>query len=197
MNKVKIMLIILIAVIGAYFIYNHFDKIREQEKQIDKFSTEYTLLDDKHIFEYSNIDEVINIISNGTGIVFLCTPESDWCQKYALYLNNSLVKYGIDKISYLNIKSYRQLNTTKYKRLVELLQDYVYKDDLNESKIVMPDLTFVKNGVIVAHDNETSLITSDNIPDEYWNQDKINEFDLKIKGFVDLMNQELIIEGDD
>ena len=43
MNKVKIMLIILIAVVGAYFIYNHFDKIREQEKQIDKFSTEYSI----------------------------------------------------------------------------------------------------------------------------------------------------------
>ena len=196
MNKLKILVIILIAVIGAYFIYDHFDKLRKEEEKIDKFVTEYTLLDNNHIFEYSSIDEVIDILSNKTGVIFLCTPESIWCQRYALYLTNSLKKYGIDSVSYLNIKSYRQLNTTKYKKIVELLQDYVYKDDLNESKIIMPDLTFVKDGVIIAHDNETSLITSDYVPEEYWNQDKINEFDLNIKSYVDLMNQE-ITEGDE
>ena len=197
MNKVKITIIILLAVLGAYLIYNHFDKIREKEVQIDKFASEYTLLDNDNIFEYSSIDEVIDVLSNETGIIFLCTPESEWCQRYALYLNNSLKKLNIDKVYYLNIKSYRQLNTTKYQRLVELLQDYVYKDDLNETKIVLPDLTFVQNGVIVAHDNETSLITSDNVPEEYWNQNKINEFDLKIQNYVDLMNQNNIIEGDE
>ena len=119
MNKVKITIIILLAVLGAYLIYNHFDKIREKEVQIDKFASEYTLLDNDNIFEYSSIDEVIDVLSNETGIIFLCTPESEWCQRYALYLNNSLKKLNIDKVYYLNIKSYRQLNTTKYQRLVD------------------------------------------------------------------------------
>ena len=197
MNKVKILIIILIAVLGAYLIYNHFDKIRSEEQVIDKFASEYTLVDNDNVFEYKYIDDIIETISNGTGIVFLCTPESSWCQKYAYYLNNALKKYGVTKASYLNIKSYREINTTKYRKLVELLEDYEYKDDLNNSKIVTPDLTFVKNGKILAHDNETSLITSDNKPEEYWNQNKINDFEYKIKSFIDLMNQEPELEGDE
>lgn len=197
MNKIKIVLIIFIAILGAYLIYDHFDKIRKEEVDIDKFASEYTLVDNDNIFEYKYIDDIIETISNGTGIVFLCTPESAWCQRYALYLNDSLKKYGIEKVSYMNIKAYREINTTKYRKLVELLKEYEYKDDLNNSRIVTPDLTFVKNGIIIAHDNETSLVTSDNVPEEYWNQEKINSFDLKIKSFVDLMNQEMVLEGDE
>ena len=41
MYKFKLLLIILIAIVGAYLIYNHFDKIRQEESEIDTFLTEY------------------------------------------------------------------------------------------------------------------------------------------------------------
>ena len=117
----------------------------------------------------------------------MCTPESDWCQRYALYLNNTLKPLIDYKVNYFNIKNIRQMNTTKYRRILEILDDYLYKDDLNQSKITMPDLTFIKNGVIIAHDNETSIVTSDNKPEEYWTQDKIFEFENKIRNNLELL----------
>ena len=190
MNKIKIVLIIFIAILGAYLIYDHFDKIRKEEVDIDKFASEYTLVDNDNIFEYKYIDDIIETISNGTGIVFLCTPESAWCQRYALYLNDSLKKYGIEKVSYMNIKAYREINTTKYRKLVELLKDYEYKDDLNNSRIVTPDLTFVKNGIIIAHDNETSLVASDIEDKSYWTEEKVRDFKNKISQYADMLNEE-------
>ena len=200
-QKTKILIIILIAIIGALLIYNHFDNKPKENQNINKFSSEYTLVDENNIYKYISIDEAITILSNGTGIVFFCTPESEWCQKYAFYLNDTLKDEEVDEINYLNIKDYRELSSIKYERLVELLDNYIYKDDLNNKKIFMPDLTFVKEGHIIAHDNETSLVQSDVDVNDYWNDSKVNEFRTKLKNNLKEMKEatfeEVIEEGDD
>ena len=188
-NKIKILSIIAIAVIGALMIYNHFDKKPVIDKSINKFSSEYTLVEQNNIYKYITIDEAIDILSNKTGIVFFCTPESQWCQNYAVYLNEALKEAKVNEINYLNIKDYRELNTVKYEKLVELLSNYIYQDDIGNKKIFMPDLTFVKDGVIIAHDNETSLVQSDVKVEDYWDNNSIKEFKEKIKENVIKMNE--------
>ena len=190
MKRIKILIIILIAVVGALLIYKHFEKIKPEEIELNKFSTEYTLVPEDNIYVYRSIDEIIDILSSQTGVVFMCTPTSEWCQHYAVYLNNYLKKLNINEINYLNITEYRALNTVKYQKIVELLDNYLYVDDINNKKIYMPDLTFVKNGNIIAHDNETSLVSSETKTEEYWTQSKITEFYNKLNNFVTLLNKE-------
>ena len=189
MYKVKIILITIFAIVGALLIYKHFEKIRDYEEKVDMFSSEYSLVGEDNIFSYSSIDEILSILSEKTGIIFLCTPDSDWCQYYSKYLNETLKDAGIEKIYYLNIKDERDMNTAKYQKLLEKLENYVYKDDSNNTMIFMPDLTFVRNGVIVAHDNDTSLIASDVIASEYYTQAKINDFKNRMYEYVNKMNQ--------
>ncbi len=184
MKKIQLLLIIALAVGGALLIYNHFDKKEEQEIVVNKFASEYTLVDENNVFEYKSIDEVLNILESGSGIVFLCTPESQWCQYYALYLNEVLKENKIEKCYYLNIMDDRNLNTIKYQKVLTILEPYIYKDDMGSAKIYMPDLTFVKNGVIIGHDNNTSLVASDAEASSYWTHEKIYEFKLKIVGFI-------------
>ena len=184
MKKIQLLLIIALAVGGALLIYNHFDKKEEQEIVVNKFASEYTLVDEDNVFEYKSIDEVLNILENGSGIVFLCTPDSQWCQHYALYLNEVLKENKIEKCYYLNIMDDRNLNTIKYQKVLTILEPYIYKDDMGAAKIYMPDLTFVKNGVIIGHDNNTSLVASDAEASSYWTHEKIYEFKLKIVGFI-------------
>ena len=184
MKKIQLLLIIALAVGGALLIYNHFDKKEEQEIVVNKFASEYTLVDEDNVFEYKSIDEVLNILESGSGIVFLCTPESQWCQHYALYLNEVLKENKIEKCYYLNIMDDRNLNTIKYQKVLTILEPYIYKDDMGAAKIYMPDLTFVKNGVIIGHDNNTSLVASDAEASSYWTHEKIYEFKLKIVGFI-------------
>lgn len=184
MKKIQLLLIIALAVGGALLIYNHFDKKEEQEIVVNKFASEYTLVDEDNVFEYKSIDEVLNILENGSGIVFLCTPDSQWCQHYALYLNEVLKENKIEKCYYLNIMDDRNLNTIKYQKVLTILEPYIYKDDMGTAKIYMPDLTFVKNGVIIGHDNNTSLVASDAEASSYWTHEKIYEFKLKIVGFI-------------
>ena len=64
MKKIKISLIIVIAVVGAILIYKKFEHIDTEQKEIDKFVNEYTLLTENHVFQIINIDEAINILNN-------------------------------------------------------------------------------------------------------------------------------------
>lgn len=189
MTKLKYFLILALAIGGALLIYNHFSKKNEQVVEINKFTSEYPLVEEDNIYTYKNIDEVINTLESGTGIIFMCTPSSKWCQYYALYLNEVAKANNVTEVYYSDIKDDRNLNTVKYQKLLTILEQYLYKDDLEDSKLYMPDLTFVKNGVIITHDNETSLVASDLDPETYWNNEKKNEFENKIKTYIDLMNE--------
>ena len=57
----------------------------------------------------------------------------------------------------------------------------------------MPDLTFVKDGVIIAHNNDTALVASDNEPENYWNQENIDIFKNNLKEYVIMLNEEVNI----
>jgi hypothetical protein len=103
-------------------------------------------------------------------------------------LNEALKENNYQQeIYYLDISKERSLNSIKYERLLNLLDGYLYTDDQNLSKINMPDLTFIKDGIIVAHDNETSLIPSDVKESDYWNIEKIKDFKNKIKNYIEVM----------
>ena len=190
MKKLEIVIVIVVAVIGALLIYNHFDKKPEQEVIVNKFTSEYAIVPEDNIYTYKTIDEVITLLSEGTGVVFMCTPTSTWCHSYAYYLNDVLKKQGLNEIYYLNVKADRDLNTIKYQKLLEYLDPFLYKDDQNVGKIYMPNVTFVRNGIVRANDNETALVQSDVNPENYWTQETINAFELKIKNYLYLINSE-------
>lgn len=188
MKKLKMIGILLIAIGGALLIYDHFEKKRTEEVIVNKFNSEYNIGYENNVFAYKNIDEVLDMFDGNTGIIFLCTPTSRWCQKYAYYLNEVLVENDYtNEVYYLDISKERSLNSIKYQRLLEMLDSYLYKNDQDQSKINMPDLTFVKDGIIVAHDNETSLIPSDVKENEYWNMEQVINFKNKIKNYIEVI----------
>ena len=54
----------------------------------------------------------------------------------------------------------------------------------------MPYVVFVKGGNIVGHNNETSFMTQDITPLEYWTEERINLFKSNIKTNIDLLKEE-------
>ena len=189
MNKIKYLGIILIAIGGALLIYSHFDKIRNKTVEYNKFNQEYNINDEYNVYEYKNIEEILALFDEGkSGIVFLCTPISKWCKSYAKLLNAVVKESGYTgSVYYLDISKERSLNTIKYQKLLENLNSFLYKDDEGNSKINMPDLSFIKDGVAYAHDNETALIPSDANENDYWSLEQINEFNKKIFGYIEVI----------
>ena len=65
------------------------------------FSKEYDITSD-NVYVYKSINEIINILKHGSGVVYLGFPECPWCKAYVPMLNDVAKSVGVEKIYYLN-----------------------------------------------------------------------------------------------
>lgn len=173
--------IIALGLIIFLIIHNAKNNILDNEK----FANEYTEVGKNNVFVYRNADEIIKILEGGTGIVYIGFPECPWCQSYVPMLNEVAKEEGVEKIYYFNIRDDRQKNTKEYQKIVKLVKSYLMKDDEGNERIFVPDVYAVKNGIILSHNNETSVIDSDITPSEYWTDNKKIELKQTFKNMID------------
>ena len=104
--------------------------------------------------------------------------------------DNTIAKENnIKEIYYYNIKEIRNNNTEKYKEMVKLLGDYLSYDDSSNKRIFVPNVVFVKNGKILANDNETALINDGSSPEGYWTEEAIETFRTKMNQYFEEYTQ--------
>lgn len=180
-----IIIVILIAIIIFLLVGN---KNEEQTVKSDaeKFSEEYTLVDKDNKFRYANIDEVIDTLEDGTGVVYLGFPECKWCQQYTVYLNELAKDRNIPEIMYYNIREDRQGNTKNYQTIVNILKDYLPEDEEGNSRVYVPAVIFMSNGKILGFDDETAYDTKGyDEPSEYWTKERVDNLKDKLNSYLD------------
>lgn len=142
-------------------------------------SSEYTELPEENNFYYMEKDAVETLLLHGTGILFLGFPECPWCQAYVPQLNEVLASNDA-KAAYYNIYKDKTEDRTFYDQIaadVESINDtgsqiIQYNND-GKQVIYMPLVLFIKNGRIIAYNNETSTTDSKVIqPADYWTEEK-------------------------
>ena len=159
---------------------------KPSQSDAERFSGEYILIDEDNIFVYKNAKQTIDILSSGTGIVFLGFPTCPWCQAYVVLLQDAAKQMGVKEIFYLNIFDERTNNTAEYRRLVELKEGHLLPDDDGNPRIYVPDVTVVKDGAIVGHDNETCTM-SDMDPADYWTLSKVDALQERLREMIRLI----------
>lgn len=154
-----------------------------------KFADEYTELTDDNVFVYASVDEIIDTLENGNGVVYLGFPECQWCQRYVVYLNDVAKENNVDKILYYNIREDRNNNSDNYLKIVDLLKDYLQDDEDGNPRIYVPAIIFMNDGKIVGFDDETSLDTKGcSNADEYWTEDEINDLKERLNEYIQKAN---------
>ena len=176
--KYIIPVIILIA-LGLIIFFMTRDKVETKNLR-----DEYTSLPKDNLFVYRDSDEIIKILKNGTGIVFLGFPECKWCQAYVPILDEVAKEEGVEKIYYYNILEDRKENNKTYKEMVKLLKKYLDFDEEGNERIFVPEVAFVVKGLVVASDNETSLISGETTPEEYWTDSKKQETKERLRVYI-------------
>lgn len=188
MKKKRIMIlvsVIILFMIGVVSLVLFLKKDKKTVSDMEKFSAEYHEVAKNNIFVYRNIDEIINILEKGTGIVYLGFPECKWCQRYTKYLNEVAMDMGISKIYYYNIREDRKLNTENYQKIVSILENYLQNDEEGNKRIYVPSVIALKKGEIVGFDDETAWDTKGfETPDEYWNTDEVNDLKEKLEKMI-------------
>ena len=187
----SIIIVVLIAVVVFLLVKDNEKDETDDNKITDalKFAEEYTLVPDDNVFVYSDVDEIIDILENGTGVVYLGFPECQWCDQYVVYLNEVAKENGILEIHYYNIREDRSNNTENYQKIVALLEDYLEDDEDGNPRIYVPAVIFMNNGEIVGFDDETSLDTDDaSTPREYWTGERVANLKTRLSGYADMAN---------
>lgn len=183
MNKKKIIVLSLIIIIGLSLVGMLF--INKKESDSIKFSKEYEITEN-NVFVYRNIDQIIKILENGSGIVYLGFPECPWCKAYVKYLNEVAIDNNMDKIYYYNILDDRKDNTEEYQKIVGILDDYLRYDDEGNKRIYVPAVISVKNGKITGFDDETSYDTKNyETPEEYWKNEDLEGLKDKLNKMIE------------
>lgn len=176
MSKKNVLIIGLIVctILVTFLIYNGCTKNSKGDNI--KFSEEYQSVGEKNVFTYRTIDEIINIMEKGTGVVYLGFPECPWCNAYVKYLNEVAQEVGIEKIYYYNILEDRINNTSGYQKIVSILKDNLQTDEEGYPRIYVPNVSFHIEGKIIGNDYETSKDTHDlKDPNEYWTEDEVKD----------------------
>jgi len=165
--------IICLLSIGGWFLF------KEDEKpatltDAEKFVQEYPEIEANNVFVYRSIEEIIKIMENGTGIVYLGFPECPWCQAYVKYLNEVAKNEGVKEIYYFNILNDRTNNTKEYQKIVKLLGDNLEYDEEGNHRVYVPNVSFHINGEIIGNDFETAYDTKGfENPSDYWTKEEI------------------------
>ncbi len=189
-TKITLGILSLLLIIGMPIII--FEKFNHEEKTMTdskKFAKEYKILDEDNVFKYSTSNEIIKTLEKGTGIIFLGYPECEWCKAYASILNEVAKEERISEILYYNIKEDRDKSTKNYEKITNLLNQYLLYDDEEKYRLYVPDITVVKNGKIIGHNNEGALITKqDGTPEEYWTKDRKDKLKNTLKTYFKKLN---------
>lgn len=185
-NIVQIIIAIVITIVGMFCIYEVLNK-KEEDKKItysEKFKNEYESFNNKtnsngikypdvtipnnNNMVYSTEEEVVDIIKNGTGVIYFGYPECPWCRNAVPVLIDAANETSLDKIYYLNAKDIRDTKildadgnivtkkkgTKGYYEIVESLDKYLDSydglEDESIKRLYVPTVVFIKDGVVVA-----------------------------------------------
>lgn len=190
--KIKLQLtgLIIIFLVSSYLIYNYVGTKDDNKNIIEtttedekKFEKEYESLNGKdneetkkktltidimedNNIKYATVNEIIELLENGTGVIYFGFPECPWCRNAVPVLIKTALEYDIDPIYYYNAYSIRDTKhlengtivtdkegTEEYNRILELLGNKasIYEGLENEEikRLYFPTVVFVKNGEIV------------------------------------------------
>lgn len=134
----------------------------------EKFDQEYQNVSSNNVFTYASSQEVYTTLKNGSGIIFMGYPENKWSGYYANLLNETAKNSGIKQILYYNFYNDRKMKNATYQSIVLNLVDYLPMLDDGTHNIYAPTMIIVKNGHILAYDNETAINKGTITPEDYW-----------------------------
>lgn len=144
----------------------------DKTKDNKRFDKEYSMVNKENVFKYTDEEEVLNILKTN-GIIFMAFKENEWSNYYAKLLNEAAKTTGVKEIYYYNFLPDRNKKSVDYKKITELLKNYLKKNDLGEINLNAPCLIVVKDGNINAYDDETSEVLGNETPESYWTDEKM------------------------
>ncbi len=148
----------------------------------DKFSVEYNV-SKNNPFKYARVHDVIDLLEDGTGIVYFADSDDEKSLYYTELILDTLNTSELDVIYYYNPRNIKENNTKNYKEIVSILEDYLPEDEDSNAYLDMPNLFFVKSGKVIGHTYIDSKYDMDDLLEEKTKKKLIKELKKVIEDF--------------
>lgn len=170
-KKVKLILqgILFVLIIVGFIYIGTRDFSEKVVVDNERFDADYANVSKDNVFKYVNAVEVYTALK-GNAIIFMGYPANVWSGYYANILNEAAKDSGITEILYYDFYEDRENRNGTYQSIVLSLSNYLVTLDDGTEEIYAPTLVIVKNGKIIAFDNETAFTKGNITPDFYWDE---------------------------
>ena len=170
-KKVKLILqgILFVAIIVGFIYIGTRDFNKEVVVDNERFDADYVNVSKDNVFKYASAVEVYQALK-GNAIIFMGYPANVWSGYYANILNEAAKDAGIKEILYYDFYEDRENRNGTYQSIVLSLTNYLVTLDDGTEEIYAPTLVIVKNGKVIAFDNETSFTKGNITPEVYWDE---------------------------
>lgn len=193
MKKIISGIIFVILLIGFIVLGKKDYKIKEQTDNVI-FSSEYQEIDENNIFTYTNAPKVLSTLRSGSGIIFFGFKSNIWAGYYANILNDVAMDLGIESIYYYDFLEDRKNHNGTYESIVDLLNPYITVLDDGTKNLYSPSIVIVKDGNIIAYNDDTAFTKGNLSPEEYWTEEQINyEKSMLTNLIIQYLNPEVYI----
>ena len=178
---------VIFAILIGMFIYLGKKDYGNKKTDAEIFSGEYKNIPTDNMFKYIDAIKLLDKIETDENIIVLMGFSSnEWMQKYVTYLYPVLQKYNVGDVYYYDIREDRAKGTKYFKRLEEILSEYLKVTDQGVEYLFTPALIFIKNGEVTYFNDETALTSYNSSPNLYWSEERINDFQNEIGYYLEM-----------
>ncbi|MCI8346973.1 MAG: hypothetical protein HFJ12_03375 [Bacilli bacterium] len=142
----------------------------------EKFAKEFEV-STKNPFVYTNIDHILNLLENGTGIIFFANSDYEGSKKAAIYITKIAKQENIKNVYYYNPKRLKEKKPKKYKKLIGYLDKCIDKNNMT-----LPDIYAVKNGKIISH--STLFSRESELSEDYLSKKRIRQIEEEYRNLL-------------
>lgn len=191
MNQIvrrSIYVVLYICIIGAFiFIGTRDYQTKTFANDQEKFSYEYKNIPKDNCIEYLNSTELITMLKDGTGIIFIGDKDNIWSKEYAKQLYDAAKFYNISKIYYYDAKRVKNLKNSNYYAIIDELDGNLVTTDSSNDNLFTPSLYFLKDGEVKYYDTTSAVVRNDEDPNAFWTLERITNFKQSISDARDLI----------
>lgn len=149
-------------------------KFKKEYEELNSSSVKMDISENNPI-KYATFDEIIDVLTKGTGVVYFGFPGCPWCRNVIPVLFEVAKENDVDTIYYFNPREIRNSGNDAYQQLTTILNDYLEENDEGVKTLYVPDVYFVKDGKIMGN----HLSTVDSQSDPYTPLDEEQRAELK------------------
>ncbi len=183
-NKFQMVIytIIFIVCIGLFIYIGCIDFTKDIDSESKKFSSLYKEVSDDNLYVFTSASEVLNLLNKEeVAVILFGFPTNKWTGYYANILNEVAKELKIDKLYYYDFYEDRKDSNGTYETIVNKLKVYAPVDDEGNQDIMAPTVVIVRNGVVKAYFDDTSMMKGITTPKEYYNENQIELIKSELK----------------